>query len=62
MQVKVLKEFLGIPINSIGTILNITGHDHNPVRACQIKFDCKDEPVLIQYPTEPFCIELNTTT
>ena len=54
MKVKVIQKFLDIPINSIGEIIEATRR----TSAVEIKFDCKDAPVWIQYPLTPFCVEI----
>lgn len=54
MKIKVIKEFLNIPINSVGEIIEETRR----TQAVEIKFDCKDMPVWIQYPLTPFCVEI----
>lgn len=55
MKVKVVKEFLGIPIGTIGVVTDQQGNvlETQPpnARAMYIKFDCKDMPVGI---CEPF--------
>ncbi len=57
MKVKVLREFLGVPRGTIGEVVKINNPDW-PSSSCEIKFDCKTEPVLIQYPFDPFCEEV----
>lgn len=54
MKVKVIKEFLEIPVGAIGEIIEETRR----TKAVEIKFDCKDMPVYIQYPLTPFCVEI----
>lgn len=54
MKAKVIQKFLDIPIGSIGEIIEVTRR----TSAVEVKFDCKNEPVWVQYPLEPFCVEI----
>lgn len=54
MKIKVTREFLEIPVGIEGEIIqymNRSGKcDKSIATSCAIKFSCKEEPVLIQYP------------
>ena len=45
-KVKVLHEFLGIPVGSIGEVVS-----YPSAFSVMLKFDCKPEPVLVGWPS-----------
>lgn len=46
-KIKTIREFLGMPIGSIGEIVKETG-----LWSADVKFECKPEPIQIQYPMD----------
>lgn len=53
MLVETVREFLGIPKGSIGVITE-TSELVDGFGSCKIKFECKTEPILIQYPANNY--------
>lgn len=58
MKVKVLKEFLGVPVDSIGEVILPEGQKEPSRMSCEIKFDCKSEPVHVGYPLTSYYLVL----
>lgn len=57
MKIKVIREFLGIPKDSIGEVVEISA-PVNHFRRCSIKFDFKDQEVIVPWPCEEYFIEV----
>lgn len=58
-KVKAVREFLGIPAGSIGVIMEKTTAKVSPFGTASIKFDCKNNDVILQYPFESHYTEVD---
>ena len=56
-RIKLTQMALGVPKGTIGEVVS-HGSERSAVSHIAVKFDCKDEPVLLPYPNDSLTVDV----